>query len=186
MDESEILSRLLSHDERGLQAAQECYGARLTALARRIAGSETAEECVNDALLAAWNAIPPLRPRSLYAYLCRLTRNAALNRFAAQSAQKRGGTETALSLDELDDCAPALSSPDDEAMAAELGRSISAFLRTQSEEVRSMFILRYFYCEPVEALAARFHCGESRIKTTLLRTRRKLKEHLIKEGYCEA
>ena len=83
------------------------------------------------------------------------------------------------------DC-PALSSPDDEAMAAELGRSISAFLRTQSEEVRSMFILRYFYCEPVEALAARFHCGESRIKTTLLRTRRKLKEHLIKEGYCEA
>ena len=74
----------------------------------------------------------------------------------------------------------------DEAMAAELGRSISAFLRTQSEEVRSMFILRYFYCEPVEALAARFHCGESRIKTALLRTRRKLKEHLIKEGYCEA
>lgn len=71
-------------------------------------------------------------------------------------------------------------------MAAELGRSISAFLRTQSEEVRSMFILRYFYCEPVEALARRFHCGESRIKTTLLRTRRKLKEHLIKEGYCEA
>ena len=71
-------------------------------------------------------------------------------------------------------------------MAAELGRSISAFLRTQSEEVRSMFILRYFYCEPVEALATRFHCGESRIKTTLLRTRRKLKEHLIKEGYCEA
>ena len=92
----------------------------------------------------------------------------------------------AISLDELDDSAPALSSPDDEATAAELGRSISAFLRTQSEEVRSMFILRYFYCEPVEALAARFHCGESRIKTTLLRTRRKLKEHLIKEGYCEA
>ena len=49
-----------------------------------------------------------------------------------------------------------------------------------------LIILRYFYCEPVEALAARFHCGESRIKTTLLRTRRKLKEHLIKEGYCEA
>ena len=79
-------------------------------------------------------------------------------------AQKRQGDVFALSLDELDDCTLTLSSPDDEAMAAELGRSISAFLRTQSEEVRSMFILRYFYCEPVEALAARFHCGESRIK----------------------
>lgn len=101
MDEAEILAHLLSRDERGLQAAQERYGSRLKGLAQRIAGAETAEECINDALLAAWNAIPPLRPRSLYAYLCRLTRNAALNRFASQSAQKRGGTEAALSLDEL-------------------------------------------------------------------------------------
>jgi len=49
-----------------------------------------------------------------------------------------------------------------------------------------MFVLRYFYCESIEDLSARFRCGESRIKTTLLRTRRKLREHLIKEGYCEA
>ena len=41
-------------------------------------------------------------------------------------------------------------------------------------------------CESIEELSARFRCGESRIKTTLLRTRRKLREHLIKEGYCEA
>ena len=144
------------------------------------------EENVNDTYLHAWQAMPPQRPAILSAFLGKIARNLALNRYKARSAQKRQGDVFALSLDELDDCAPALSSPDDEAMAAELGRSISAFLRTQSEEVRSMFILRYFYCEPVEALAARFHCGESRIKTTLLRTRRKLKEHLIKEGYCEA
>lgn len=75
MDEAEILAHLFLRDERGLQAAQERYGARLKGLAQRIAGAETAEECVNDALLAAWNAIPPLRPRSLYAYLCRLTRS---------------------------------------------------------------------------------------------------------------
>ena len=144
------------------------------------------EENVNDTYLHAWQAMPPQRPAILSAFLGKIARNLALNRYKARSAQKRQGDVFALSLDELGDCAPALSSPDDEAMAAELGRSISAFLRTQSEEVRSMFILRYFYCEPVEALAARFHCGESRIKTTLLRTRRKLKEHLIKEGYCEA
>ena len=144
------------------------------------------EENVIDTYLHAWQAMPPQRPAILSAFLGKIARNLALNRYKARSAQKRQGDVFALSLDELDDCAPALSLPDDEATAAELGRSISAFLRTQSEEVRSMFILRYFYCEPVEALAARFHCGESRIKTTLLRTRRKLKEHLIKEGYCEA
>ena len=49
-----------------------------------------------------------------------------------------------------------------------------------------MNILRYFYCDSIEEISARFGCGESRVKTTLLRTRRKLKQHLVKEGYHEA
>ena len=187
MDDAALVGLYWARDERAIPATAEKYGAYCAAIARNILPDpQDAEECVSDAYLQAWNAIPPHRPAVFSAFLGKLTRNLALNRYKARSAQKRQGDAFALSLDELDDCAPALSSPDDEATAAELGRSISAFLRTQSEEVRSMFILRYFYCEPVEALAARFHCGESRIKTTLLRTRRKLKEHLIKEGYCEA
>ena len=130
--------------------------------------------------------MPDNRPARLAPYLGRITRNLALDRFDKAIAQKRGCGQSFAPLDELAECVAAPGSVEESFAAAETGRLISAFLRTQSEEVRSMFILRYFYCEPVEALAARFHCGESRIKTTLLRTRRKLKEHLIKEGYCEA
>ena len=92
MDETWILQRFLARDEEGLAAAYAQLGPGLTALAARIAGPETAEECVNDALLAAWQAIPPLAPVHLAAYLAKLTRNAALNRYRAQNAQKRGGS----------------------------------------------------------------------------------------------
>ena len=187
MDDSQIVALYWQRDERAIVETDAKYGSYCMKISQNILSDRAdSEENVNDAYLHAWEAMPPQRLAILSAFLGRITCNLALNRCKAANAQKRQGSAFALSLDELDDCAPALSSPDDEAMAAELGRSISAFLRTQSEEVRSMFILRYFYCEPVEALAARFHCGESRIKTTLLRTRRKLKEHLIKEGYCEA
>ena len=165
------------------QTSSSIYGFALSILRDPVAAEDVMQDTFVSVMQSASSYQPSGKPM---AWLLTIARNLALNRYKARSAQKRQGDVFALSLDELDDCAPALSSPDDEAMAAELGRSISAFLRTQSEEVRSMFILRYFYCEPVEALAARFHCGESRIKTTLLRTRRKLKEHLIKEGYCEA
>ena len=101
MDETWILQRFLARDEEGLAAAYTQLGPGLTALAARIAGPETAEECVNDALLAAWQAIPPLAPVHLAAYLAKLTRNAALNRCRAQNAQKRGGSDVAVSLDEL-------------------------------------------------------------------------------------
>ena len=66
--------------------------------------SEDSEECVNDAYLAAWNSIPPNRPEKLSAYLGRLTRNLSLNRYKSNTAERRGGGEFALSLDELDDC----------------------------------------------------------------------------------
>ena len=95
MDETWILQRFLARDEEGLAAAYSQLGPGLTALAARIAGPETAEECVNDALLAAWQAIPPLAPVHLAAYLAKLTRNAALNRYRAQNAQAAKARPTA-------------------------------------------------------------------------------------------
>ena len=187
MDDHEIVDLYWQRDEHAIEATAAKYESYCMKISQNILSDRAdSEENVNDTYLHAWNAMPPQRPAILSAFLGRIARNLALNRYKARSAQKRQGDVFALSLDELDDCAPALSSPDDEAMAAELGRSISAFLRTQSEEVRSMFILRYFYCDSIEEISSRFGCGESRVKTTLLRTRRKLKQHLIKEGYDEA
>ena len=105
-----------------------------------------------------------------------------MNRYKARSAQKRQGDAFALSLDELDDCTLTLSSPDDEAMAAELGRSISAFLRTLPEETRSIFLRRYWYCDATADIAARYGLTESKARVTLHRTRGKLSAYLQERG----
>ena len=164
MDETWILQRFLARDEEGLAAAYAQLGPGLTALAARIAGPETAEECVNDALLAAWQAIPPLAPVHLAAYLAKLTRNAALNRYRAQNAQKRGG-----------------ESPADRAEAEVLRSALSAFLRTLPERQRQVFLARYFYALPLSGIAARFSMRENTVKTTLHRTRRRLRDYLEQE-----
>ena len=174
----ELTCRLL---RRLCMTAYAQLGPGLTALAARIAGPETAEECVNDALLAAWQAIPPLAPVHLAAYLAKLTRNAALNRYRAQNAQKRGGSVVAVSLDELAECLPGGESPADRAEAEALRSALSAFLRTLPERQRQVFLARYFYALPLSAIAARFSMRENTVKTTLHRTRRRLRDYLEQE-----
>ena len=187
MNDDQIIQLYFDRSEQAIKETDTKYGGYCYSIAYNIlTNPEDAEESVSDTYLSAWNAMPPQRPAILQAFLGKIARNLALNRYKAKSAQKRQGDALALSLDELDDCAVSLSGPESETAAAELGASISAFLRTQSEDARSMFILRYFYCDSIEEISSRFGCGESRVKTTLLRTRRKLKQHLIKEGYDEA
>ena len=170
MDETWILQRFLARDEEGLAAAYAQLGPGLTALAARIVGPETAEECVNDALLAAWQAIPPLAPV-----------HPALNRYRAQNAQKRGGSVVAVSLDELAECLPGGESPADRAEAEVLRSALSAFLRTLPERQRQVFLARYFYALPLSGIAARFSMQENTVKTTLHRTRRRLRDYLEQE-----
>ena len=187
MDDKQIVELYWQRDEHAIEATAAKYGPYCMKISRNILEDRAdSEENVNDTYLHAWNAMPPQRPAILQAFLGKIARNLALNRYKAKSAQKRQGDALALSFDELDDCAVSRPGPESETAAAELGASISAFLRTQSEDARSMFILRYFYCDSIEEISSRFGCGESRVKTTLLRTRRKLKQHLIKEGYDEA
>ena len=136
---------------------------------------------MNDALLAAWQTIPPLAPVHLAAYLAKLTRNAALNRYRAQNAQKRGGSIVAVSLDELAECLPGGESPADRAEAEALRSALSAFLRTLPERQRQVFLARYFYALPLSGIAARFSMRENTVKTTLHRTRRRLRDYLEQE-----
>ena len=134
MDDSQIVALYWQRDEQAIVETDAKYGSYCMKISQNILSDRAdSEENVNDTYLHAWQAMPPQSPAILSAFLGKIARNLALNRYKARSAQKRQGDVFALSLDELDDCAPALSSPDDEAMAAELGRSISAFLRTLPE-----------------------------------------------------
>ena len=119
MDDHEIVDLYWQRDEHAIEATAAKYESYCMKISQNILSDRAdSEETVNDTYLHAWQAMPPQRPAILSAFLGKIARNLALNRYKARSAQKRQGDVFALSLDELDDCAPALSSPDDEAMAA--------------------------------------------------------------------
>ncbi|MDD6094831.1 MAG: sigma-70 family RNA polymerase sigma factor [Clostridia bacterium] len=178
MDDKDILELYLRRDEEAIKQTSDKYRSYCMKIAMNILGSaEDSEECINDAYLAAWNSIPPKMPQILKAYLGKLTRNISLNRYNLMTAQKRGGGDFALSLDELSDCI-ADSEKDEEQLAA----LIDGFLYTQSKKARQIFVRRYFYCDPVAKIAKLFGISESSVKSMLFRTRERLRRYLAENG----
>ena len=176
MDETWILQRFLARDEEGLAAAYAQLGPGLTALAARIAGLETAEECVNDAYLGAWNSIPPQTPDPLRAYICRIVRNHSLKKLRANTALKRG-SQFEVSLSELEDCISG-SSLDEQLAVSELTAQINAFLSALPRDDRVMFVKRYWFSESLSEIADTFAITENNASVRLSRIRGKLHQHL--------
>ncbi len=184
MEDREIIELYWRRSERAIACSEEKYGAYCRAVARQILRSlEDTEECVSDTWLAAWNAMPPHRPAVLRTFLGRLTRNLAVNRRIYDGAQKRGGGEVSLALDELRECAGG-DTAEEAFEAAELGRLIDRFLRGLSASECNLFLRRYWYLDSIDMLAARYGLRPGAVKTRLHRTREKLRTFLRKEGYA--
>ncbi|MBR5114208.1 MAG: sigma-70 family RNA polymerase sigma factor [Oscillospiraceae bacterium] len=184
MEDSRIVELFWARDEAAISEARGKYGRYCLSVAANILGSgEDAEETLSDALYAAWNAIPPHRPAMLSTFLGKLTRRAALKKVREASAQKRGGGQLALTLEELSECVSGSGSAEEAVEAAELARAVNAFLAALPAQERNIFLCRYWYLDPVADIASRFGCGQSKVKMTLKRTREKLRTHLEKEGY---
>ena len=186
MDDNEIVELYWQRDEQAIKETADKYGSYCLKISLNILEDMSdSEENVNDTYLQAWASIPPNRPKSLKAFIAKIARNLALNRYKAEHTQKRRASVFAVSLEELDVCTPSKVSLEDELGMAQLSRCISEFLYQQSSDTRSIFICRYFYCESIEDIAVRFGFSRSKIKSTLMRTRTKLRSHLQKEGYFE-
>ena len=182
-EDREIVERFLERDEDAIAAMRGKYGAMMTRLARNIVGDDgVAEECVNDACLAAWNSIPPHEPEKLGPYAARLTRNVSLRRYRDDSAAKRGGGDAAVSLAELEECIPGDNSAEEAVEEREIARVIDGFLSSLGKTERVIFVRRYWYSDKIADIAALTGCGESKVKMSLLRTRQKLRKRLEKEG----
>lgn len=183
MKDSEILDLYWARDERALAETQASYGNYCHSIAWRILNDrEDAEECVNDTWMRAWNAIPPKRPERLNLFLGTITRNLALDRWKGRNTMKRGGGETMLALDELAECVPAANSTEETVEAAELKRLLNQFLHTLPERECNVFLRRYWYVEEYESIAKRYGMRLNTVKTSLFRTRGKLKRFLEGEG----
>lgn len=184
MDDAGILALYLARDERAVRETADKYGPYCRTVAGRILEDpQDAEECVNDAWLRAWNAIPPDRPERLGAYLTKIVRNLALDRYRAGRSGKRGGGELTAVLDELAQCCPAPEDAESACLARELEERINRFVRTLPEREGNVFIRRYFFAEPTADIARRYGLTRHHVHVILGRTRQKLRRELNQEGF---
>jgi len=182
MDDREILKQFEMRSETAIEACTEKYGRILSRIAFNVLGSEEdAEECVNDALLRVWNRVPPEAPTDLASYLCRITRNLSIDRLRANNALRRGG-EILQAETELLECLPARDDVERELEEKEFTALLDRFLEGLKPEARKLFVRRYWYLDSVRKIAKNFGFGESKVKMSLLRSRRALREFLQKEG----
>ena len=183
MDDNQIIDLYWARSQQAIAESESKYGAYCRAVARNILNqTEDAEECVNDTWLRAWNVMPPQRPVFLQAFFGKLTRNLSLDRWRRDRAQKRGGSQVELALEELEDCLAARDRVDEELDARQTAGLISAFVRGLPERDRVLFLRRYWYLDDIQSLAKRMGMGQSQVKSRLHRIRLRLKSELEKEG----
>lgn len=186
MEDEKIVALYWDRQEQAIDETRVKYGSYCRRIALSILSDEQdALECENDTYLAAWNAIPPHRPKVLSTFLGKLTRRISLDRLKTRHAQKRGGDIPPLSFDELAQCIPDGRSLSDTLETKELAGSISAFLRTIPLRDRQVFVRRYWFCDSIAEIAAQSGWSESKVKMNLLRTREKLRQFLRKEGFFQ-
>ena len=183
MNDSQIVALYWARDEAALSESAVKYGAYCRTIAWNILHSdEDSDETVNDTWLGAWNAMPPHRPSVLSTFLGKITRRLSLKRWRSNEAQKRGGGETALALDELMDCIPNGKSIDERLAAEELARVIDSFLASLPAAERQVFVRRYWYMAPISEICKQYGYSKSKTESMLYRTRKKLLMKLTAEG----
>ena len=183
MDDKQIIDLYWARSERAIEETDKQYGKLCHRIAFNILfDSQDSEECVNDTYLKTWAAIPPRRPAKLSAFLGKITRNLALNRYERKTAEKRGGGEVPVALEELAQCVPDPVSVEQMLDARILAEKLNEFLSNLSAEARKIFMRRYWEVCTVSEIAKIYGISESKVKVSLFRTREKLKAFLEQEG----
>lgn len=157
MEDAQIIELFFARSEDAISELDKKYGKLCHKLADNIlASAQDAEECVNDAYLSTWNAIPPQRPESLPAFVGTLVRRCSITRYRANTAMKRN-SHYDMCMEELETF---LASPqqamEEHYAARELAAAIERFLDTQSKENRVLFMRRYWYADSFAEIGAKY------------------------------
>lgn len=182
MEDREIIRLYQKRDEQAIAASRSKYGAFLYGIAMNILHqNQDAEECESDTYHNAWRHIPPDNPWALRAYLGKITRRLSISRYRKNHAEKRN-SEMEVLLEELDQCIPDSSTPEQELEAKELGEIISDWLIQLPEQQKKLFVRRYWFGDSLEQLSKEFELPKRLISQRLSRMRGKLKVYLEQQG----
>ena len=184
MEDQQIIELYWGRSERAIEETAAKYGRYCHAIALGILHDDMeAEESVNDTWLDAWNSMPPHRPSVLAAFLGQITRRISIDRWRRRSAEKRGGGEIAVALEELSECATGGGDVEQEAELRALGEALNDFLHSLPRTEQQVFLCRYWYMDSIEDISKRFGFSQSKVKSMLHRTRGKLRGYLTEKGW---
>ena len=179
MEDAGIIELFFERSEQGIRELDIKYGKACRKLSYNIVNDrQDAEECVNDAYLGAWNAIPPVKPDPLLTYICKIVRNISLNLYHRKEAAKRSSHYT-IAMEEIEACIAATNAVEAEIEAVELAHSIERFLDTLTDENRVLFMRRYWFSDSCRDIAGFMGLTEKNVSVRLTRIREKLRQYLI-------
>lgn len=179
-----IIELYFERDEQAIKETDIEYGKLIRRISRNLLNSDRdVEECVSDTYLQVWNTVPPNRPESLKAYVCKIARNLSLNRLKYQRAEKRYSGQIDTILDELSEIIPSNEDVEAQIEGKALFADINEFLRSQSETNRIIFIKRYWLFMTPNEIAEDMHVSLTKVTSSLHRTRQRLKNYLEEKEY---
>lgn len=178
MNDERIIELFYERSEQAIKELDKKYGRVFHSVSYNILGNrEDAEECVNDAYLGAWNAIPPAKPNPLLAFVCKIVRNISLKRYEQNTAAKRNNRYD-VALEELEECLASSGAPE-EIAERELVAIIESFLDSLSKENRVIFLRRYWFSDSYADISKRVGISEKNVSVRLTRIRKELREYLL-------
>lgn len=178
MEDEKIIGLYFERNEQAIRETSDKYGGLCMQISENILKNHSdAEECVNDTYLHTWNSIPPTRPRSLGAFVCRIARNLSITRLREKHRTRRN-PEFVVALHELEDCIPV-----PEESLSELSSLLEAFLASEGDLDVKLFMGRYWHGYPVNRMAEFYGMTENAVSSRLHRTRERLRIYLTERGY---
>lgn len=181
MNDSRIIELFFERSERAISELSSKYGKLVLTIANNTLNNrQDAEECANDTFLGVWNSIPPQKPESLLAYVCRIARNISIDRLRYNSSRGRCGYDVCF--EELQECISSNETAESLYSADELSLLIDEFLDMLDKKNRMIFVRRYYYMDSFKDIALEADLSEGSVRTRLTRVRGKLKDFLESRG----
>jgi RNA polymerase sigma factor (sigma-70 family) len=178
-----LLARIAAGDERALEEVYTRFGGAMHAVALRVTRTEkTAEEVVQDALLAVWRESARFDPTrgSLGPWLLTLTRYKAIDAVRRETVVRRHTADVDLELREAPDDVP------DEAWLGirrqRLGEAIARLPDDQRRALQLAFLGGLTHVEVAERERIPLGTAKTRIRTALLKLRDDLAPSIGPEG----
>ena len=184
LSDEQIISLYFARQKSAITETGRKYGNYLLTIAHNILASiKDCEECLNDTYLKTWNSIPPTRPNLFRAFLAKIMRRTAFDRYDEARRLKRIPAELCHPLSDFEGVLPDTATPADELEARELGRIITKYLDAISDRKMYIFLSRFFFAAPAAQIAQRLGCSESTVHKELATMKKQLRAILEKEGY---